>query len=301
MEMLQQMSRILMEFSLTESAKPIDQLPLLQKIQEKIEKNQELIFVLPAFPAKSPSQHKTRGKLPDYGEVLALKNLQGLCDQLSALYPPGAKVAICSDGRVFSDVVNVSDQSIDLYGEGIKTIIAEYDLRSLTVLSMDDLYPDRNPEELRKILNDFYAASPAEVKTQVLVDDNARQLFNGIHRFLLEDALEMNPHRSKNSLSQETKKNAYELLRRSNAWSELLREHFREALRLSIHPHPLHHEKFGIKLVPSSSKWATPWHNVVVKIKDRYELMHHREALKNKGVLKWEREKYAYFEITDSE
>src|SRR4051812_35248190 len=50
--------------------------PLFKKISQKVRDHHELIFLLPAFPAKSPSPSKTMGELPDLGEVLALQNLQ---------------------------------------------------------------------------------------------------------------------------------------------------------------------------------------------------------------------------------
>lgn len=37
-------------------------------------------------------------------------------DQIREIYAPGAKVTICSDGRVFSDLVAVTDENVTLYG-----------------------------------------------------------------------------------------------------------------------------------------------------------------------------------------
>ena len=35
-------------------------------------------------------------------------------------YPPGARITICSDGRVFSDLVGVCDKDVTNYGIEIK-------------------------------------------------------------------------------------------------------------------------------------------------------------------------------------
>lgn len=297
MKALEKISKIMSDYSLLETGELSYKTPLLERVAQKMQQEEKLTFILPAFPAKSPSPEKTSGALPDFGEVLALQNLQELCDRIEMIYPPGAEVIICSDGRVFSDVVNVSDEDIDRYNDEIKNIIEEYKLSSLSVFAMDDLYPTKSPDELRDLLFDFYAMDIGEVRELVKTSENYRKLFNGIHRFLFEDALYLNASLSKSQLHRETKNRAYELMRRSDAWSGLLGEHFRDALRLSIHPHPLGHEKFGIKLVPSSNKWATPWHNVVVKIKDRFELMHRKEAELLNATLKLERDRYAYFEV----
>ena len=294
---IEQMAEILKDYSLHGQKLKHDKVPLLSRMAEKLMAGEEFLFILPAFPAKSPSPEKTQGDLPDLAEVVALQNLQKLCDRLGHINPAGARIVICSDGRVFSDVVNVTDEKIDRYNEGISSIISEYDLHSLSVFAMDDLYPSRRPEELREILLDFYAMTSEEVRDLVLSDENYRKLFNGIHRFLFEDELALRTGCSRNRLYKDTKMKAYELLRRSDAWSNLLNDHFRDCLRLSIHPHPLTHEKFGIKLVPGPGKWATPWHNVIVKKGNAFELMHKKDVQKLGPVLKFEKEKYAYFEV----
>jgi pyoverdine/dityrosine biosynthesis protein Dit1 len=294
---IEQITEILQDYSLQGQKLKYGTVPLLARMAEKLELGEEFLFILPAFPAKSPSPEKTQGELPDLGEVMALQNLQRLCDRLSTINPAGARIVICSDGRVFSDVVNVTDEKIDRYNEGISSIISEYNLSSLSVFAMDDLYPLKKPEELREILLDFYAMTSEEVREQVLTDENYKRLFNGIHRFLFEDELALRTGLSRNRLYKETKLKAYELLRRSDAWSNLLNDHFPDCLRLSIHPHPLSHEKFGIKLVPGQGKWATPWHNVIVKKGSVFELMHKKDVQKLEPVLKFEKEKYAYFEV----
>lgn len=274
-----------------------DEAPLIKNIKRKMDEGKELIFILPAFPAKSPSPDKTNGELPDYGEVLALKNLQSLCDRLTDIYPVGAKVIICSDGRVFSDVVKVSDMSIDRYNQGIRSIIQDYSLGRIEIFSMDDLFPENTPDELRLHLLEHFAKTIPAVKDLVAHNPTYKNLFNGIHRFLYEDEIVLNTSETKSSISKQAKKRTYELIRRSDAWSLLLDKYFKDELRLSIHPYPLGHEKFGIKLVPSSSNWATPWHNVVVKMKNSFELMHFKEARKLGAILKMEKDKYAYFEV----
>lgn len=284
--------------NLSHQADEIDasEIPLFHRMKERIEKNDELLFILPAFPAKSPSPAKTSGKSPDMAEVIALQELNAMCAEISRLYPPGARLLICSDGRVFSDIVGVSDETIDHYSAMIDTIISEFNLTYLATFSMDDLYPELQGDELRQKLLKQYGRSPDEVRALVCSDENYRHLFNGIHRFLLEDMKDLQQNSSRTQLSKLAKEKAYELLRRSDAWSALLSSCFQEELRLSIHPYPLRHEKFGIKMVKSSSKWATPWHNVLVKVKDQFELMHLREALELNAAPKLYKEKYVYFE-----
>ncbi len=78
------------------------------KLLPAVAARRPLELILPAFPAKSSNRAKTLGDLPDLGEQLGLARLQELCDEIRAVYAPGASVTICSDGRVFSDLVGVS-------------------------------------------------------------------------------------------------------------------------------------------------------------------------------------------------
>ena len=137
--------------------------PLLRRMIDKMNRQEKLVFLLPAFPAKSPSPLKTSGVLPDMGEVLGLMNLQKMCESISENYAPGAQLIICSDGRVFSDVVDVRDELIDQYAAGISEIIREFNLNHLKTFSMDDVHPDLKPDDLRKKLLSKYALSSEQV------------------------------------------------------------------------------------------------------------------------------------------
>ena len=298
MKLMEDITRILTDYTPHQIENWRD-VPLLVNISHKIARNQALTFLLPAFPAKSPSPQKTSGQLPDMGEVLALKNLQQLCERLHEVYEQKVELVICSDGRVFSDIVGVDDATIDQYNQGIQEIISEFNLFHLRTFSMDDIFPDLTENELRELLLQKYAKGAEQIRELVLSDQNTRSLLNGVHRFLLEDERALRPLESRNQVAKKVKKSAYELLRRSDAWSELLNEYFQNELRLSIHPYPLGHEKFGIKLVASSNKWATPWHNVVVQIEDRFELMHLKDAQKLKAQTFFHQEKYAYFKVAN--
>lgn len=271
----------------------IHDIPLMRSLVEKMMNGEKLVFILPAFPAKSPSPFKTTGILPDLGEVLALKNLNEMCGEITGVYAPGAEVIICSDGRVFSDVVSVPDEHITAYAEGINEIIRDFDLKHLRTFSMDELMPEMKGDELRHELLWRFSMTTEEVREKA---KNNPSLFNGLHRFMVEDQVGISTL-SKNQITKLMKEKTYELMKRSDAWSALLEEKFQNVLRLSIHPYPLVSEKFGVKLVSSSSNWATPWHNVTVKMAHGFELMPKWKALELGASEKTLGGKYAYFEI----
>lgn len=58
---------------------------------------------LPAFPFKSANKvYKVLGSLPDKAEELALDRLNSMCNRIQAVYAPGARVTIVSDGITYN-------------------------------------------------------------------------------------------------------------------------------------------------------------------------------------------------------
>jgi L-tyrosine isonitrile synthase len=90
---------------------------------------------------------------------------------------------------------------------------------------------------------------------------------------------------------------AYEVIRRSNAWSRLIGVIFPEALRLSIHPQAPHSEKIGIVLTPAEDPWLTPWHGVVLLQADRFVLTRRADAESRGGRLVLREDRPSHFEI----
>lgn len=103
------------------------------------------------------------------------------------------------------------------------------------------------------------------------------RLYRGITRFLFEDSHHAQQTKSRTSLQKTARIKAYEVIRRSQAWSHLIAERFPEALRLSIHPHRCGEPKLGIQLI-HDEVWMTPWHGVIVKSPIGYRLLKRKTA-----------------------
>jgi pyoverdine/dityrosine biosynthesis protein Dit1 len=236
-------------------------------------------FVLPAFPAKSPNPEKVLGRLPDMAEELALEFLNGLCQKIKRIYPPGAKITICSDGLVFSDLVGVTDADVRVYGKQIEAVIERTQLEFLETFHMQDLY-DRagSGEQMRDSLCRHYAEPIETVRERLHSNDSQKSLFNGIQRFLFEDRVVLEKNKSRTRIRSECKERTYEVVRRSDAWGRLLADCFPASLRLSIHPQPWHSEKIGILLGESKDVWLTPWHAVALKEKGKFRFIKQVEA-----------------------
>lgn len=267
--------------------------PHLDKIKTAIVMRQPITFVLPAFPGKSPNPAKVLGPLPDMGEQRALQFLNDLCRRIRRLYMPGARIILCSDGRVFSDVVGMPEADVTAYQRGLDRMIDGLGLDNLSVFNLDELCPDGDFDQVRSDLMAEYGQSLEALKAKVLRgghgsesrdDQDAHRLYCGITRFLFEDAIHPGQQLSRTAVQKDSRVRAYEVIRRSNAWSELIADRFPTAVRLSIHPQTCGSRKLGIQLLGDSS-WMTPWHGVAVDTGDQFVLMKRSEAERLGSVL----------------
>lgn len=255
----------------------------LPKVRRWIARSEPIHFLLPAFPAKSPNTRKVLGPLPDMAEEVALEFLENVCAELKQLYAPGARISICSDGRVFSDLVGVSDKDVSNYAAELKRIIKQTESTSLDFFCMEDLFDVEDHGAMRQQLIDHYCDSLAAIEARVHKFEHHRELFNGIQRFLFEDRVAMDSGKSRTQVRNDCKDLAFAVIQRSDGWGRLLNDCFPMSLRLSIHPQGPHSEKIGILLGGANAgeardNWLTPWHGVAVKQNDSYRFMRRHEA-----------------------
>jgi len=258
----------------------------LEKIISAVVSNEAVTFVLPAFPGKSPNPEKVLGPLPDFAEELSLKFLNGLCEKIKTYYEPGVKIIICSDGRVFSDVVGMREHHVTEYQMRLDEMITELSLSDISTFNLDHVFSDLNFSQMRDELMKKHGKSLEFLQHKIrsgndnqgTVDEQeANRMFRGMTRFMLEDSTFKGQTKSRAALQKLAKAKAYEVIRRSNAWSELIAEHFPYAVRLSIHPQACGGKKLGLRLVGNES-WMTPWHGVALETRNGFVLMKRAEA-----------------------
>ncbi|WFB10936.1 isocyanide synthase family protein [Streptomyces sp. LX-29] len=254
-------------------------------------------FVILAFPAKSPNPNKVLGHLPDQGERLAVEFLQAFCEQLSHFHAPGARVRIASDGHVFGDLVRVPDETIDEYRAELVRMIETSGCENIDLYSLDDAFPPADYSLMREELTFKYATPLEELRRQVSTDQNAKYLFNGIHRFVFEDqsGLPENAGLSRNRMREQAKGTAYSVIQRSDAWSRLVAERFPRSLRLSIHPQQCHAEKIGFQLLQTSENWFTPWHSVALDDGSGFRLVRKETAEEMSATLVWRNKRPSHY------
>jgi pyoverdine/dityrosine biosynthesis protein Dit1 len=260
--------------------------PHLVKAAAAISEGRPITLVLPAFPGKSPNAAKVLGPLPDLAERRALEFLDQLCARIAARYAPGARVILCSDGRVFSDVVGMEEANVTAYQREISRLIRDQALTHLETFNLEDIFPALSFHEMRERLMDKFGAAPEELRRKVREGDapfadresqEALRMYRGITRFLVEDATHPGQTKSRTAVQKDCRARAYEVIRRSNAWSSLIEEQFPDAIRLSIHPQTCGAKKVGIRLLDSES-WMTPWHGVALETGGRIVLIKRAQA-----------------------
>ncbi len=265
------------------------------KIDNFVAEGQPVHFVLPAFPAKSRNPNKVLGTLPDLAERLAIGFLESFCDQICHVYPPGGRITICSDGHVFSDVLGIPDEDVLAYRAELRKMILATGGGSVDIYSLDDAFPAGSFEERRQILLDRYAQPIDEIRAQVKTDPARRAMFNGIHRFMVEDQTALRTDLSRTKLRTHCKEMAYQVIQRSNAWSELVAEKFPASMRLSIHPQENHGQKIGFHMIRTTDSWLTPWHGVVVDDGRKFTLVKRSDAEDMRASLIWRNSRPSHF------
>jgi len=258
----------------------------LPKIISAVTRNAPATFVLPAFPGKSPNLEKVLGHLPDFAEQLSFNFLGNLCRRIKEYYKPGVQIILCSDGRVFSDVVGMKESNVTAYQMELDKLIKRMSLFDITTFNLDDFYDKLSFGQMRDELMKCYGKSLDYLKDKVRSgvsssagpdEREANSIYRGITRFLFEDSTYLGQTKSRSAIQKESRSRAYEVIRRSNAWSDLIAERFPEAVRLSIHPQACGSRKLGIRLIGDET-WMTPWHGVAVETKSGYVLLKRLQA-----------------------
>ncbi|MXN76951.1 L-tyrosine/L-tryptophan isonitrile synthase family protein [Burkholderia sp. 4701] len=252
--------------------------PHLDRVIKVIERDEPVVFVLPAFPAKSPNPGKVLGPTPDMAERQSLAFLNDLCKRIGAVYAAGARIVLCSDGRVFSDAVGMNECDVTAYQQGISALIEELGASALSTFNLDDVFPGSGFDEMRARLMTSHGQPLDELRAAVRAGGEAERMYCGITRFLVEDATRPDMDISKTALQKECRERAYQVVQRSKAWDGLLATIFPDAVRLSIHPQSCGSRKIGIHMMETADGWLTPWHGVAALVNGSFRLLKRREA-----------------------
>lgn len=257
---------------------------LESRIYDKVIKNEEIILVLPSFPFKSQNRDNTLGDIPDLGEEIALVTLHNLCEKVSEVYSPGARIILASDGRLYSDLVRVPDNIVMTYRDSLLSIYSSIvstngSLQRLDWYSLDEAFPHvHSGDEKRKALVEIYPQNMDKILRLVNSDEHYNRLYVGFKNMMISE-LSVEKARARKSIEKEASRIAKAMLERNFANAELIRREFPDAIRLSIKHHDTRRGKYGINLLPNHDDVGTPWLNVVVEKRDgSYDYMKKKQA-----------------------
>ena len=125
-----------------------------------VSEQKQVLMCLPAFPFKSANKaYKVFGTLPDKADELALARLNAMCERIAAVYQPGAKLTIISDGLVYNDLLCVSDRDTFAYGEALREMAVEKGFTHLDFSRLRDLTHLPLPEKMVSLAPGWYTAA----------------------------------------------------------------------------------------------------------------------------------------------
>ncbi|KAI7862630.1 Pyoverdine/dityrosine biosynthesis protein-domain-containing protein [Spinellus fusiger] len=174
---------------------------LARKIHSYVCNSHPIQMILPAFPCKSPNNRtKVLGTMPDRTEELALLKLDSFCEEVKLYYPYGCYLTILSDGRVFSDLIDVPDNLVSAYDEFLKSTLFHdrKGLQHINFQSLDDHLSsekidistathDKEDQSIHDMRRDWLMETfENEVKSGAVANELVQL---GFTRYLMEDRI----------------------------------------------------------------------------------------------------------------
>lgn len=256
----------------------VGKVALMAKMAPFVLAGQPVEFVMLGYPMKSPNDRdKVIGFKPDLGEEVSLRNFEVFNQAVKAVYGPGVHISIVSDGYIFSDIMDVPDSTVRAYEE-ICVDMAR--VAPITWYDMTDFYSKGVPmQDLREKVMQQFGITAEVLEQRILLDADVQSLYRGMIKFLSLD-LAIKPFDSNSQLHKRAKIVAREMMFRNEAYSKLIQENFKDAVRLSMHPSINNGQKFSFQLIPSPKAWTSPWHSaLLVNAEGILETIHRKDAV----------------------
>lgn len=246
----------------------------IDKVNAFVLKNEPVLFSMLGYPYKSMNDRdKVIGKIPDRGELESLINFAHFADDVQAVYQPGLRFSFIQDGFMFNDVQGIPDHTVALYEEQVRDLSKAM---PVTWYGPEDFYAGSKADIREKIMSQFGITSD-ELERRILFDYNVNQLYRGITLFMKGD-LAILDLPSNTQLQKKAKIMARELMFRNEAYSALIRSHFSDHIRLSMHQSNNDGTKFSFQLIPGAR--LSPWMAALVVKKDgSLTTLHKKDAI----------------------
>lgn len=248
---------------------------LRNKIAGYVSDNKPLRFVMLGFPFKSTNHRdKVLGSDTDLGEDLTIKNFALFNQQIQTSYKPGIVLNMVSDGFVFNDILGVSPAEVEAYKEQSMDLTTTHQA-PVQWFDLRDFYRTTLSHG-REQLTEHFGITPEKLEHEILFNPDVNFLYRGMIRFMEEELAPQN-HPSRNQLQKAAKKLTREMMFRNEAYSNLVKEDFKDCIRLSMHPSVNSGAKYSFQLIPGARHSA--WHSSIALYNDgRIETIHRKDA-----------------------
>lgn len=221
-----------------------------EKIDNAIKNNQQLVFSLPAFPFRSDKSY-----LPTYAEMLALNQLDRLMQEIRKIYPRSSLFVI-TDGLLFNDLFNISDEQVIAYSNALKTISRDFDH-----IQLIDISTIAKPQTIEQIRN----------RADALILDHIPPVSMVLREKILAE-LKVYDHEVTES-DDLIKQIAIKVHKRNSYLRSMLINMLGDSkIDLSIHFQNDKSPKIGINLFPGGQ--ILPWKAIAIKKSDNFEFIH---------------------------
>ncbi|KAJ5143031.1 Pyoverdine biosynthesis [Penicillium bovifimosum] len=260
--------------------KVFDSVP--EKLKVNIEANQPITMVLPAFPWKNPNQDKVLGVGADLGDELGLARLNHLCDEISKVYPYGARLILICDGPVYNDLVGVPNDEYYDYGIELRRIARERQFSSIQFIRLMDIlglgdgetiskadYLRLVPTCREKLMSSTYFDPKFDIDHELNSNPDTKATYDSYFSRISEDlkwakgfdpVIATDPALCAAEVSKVVKMMINRLIAYEAAINAALGQH----IRLSIHP-SMGRNKISIPLLRQGDSFGDmPWHASVV-------------------------------------
>ncbi|CDM26762.1 hypothetical protein DTO013E5_7035 [Penicillium roqueforti] len=252
------------------------------KLKMNITADQPITMVLPAFPWKSPNQDKVLGDGADLGEEMGLAKLNHLCEEISKVYPYGARLILICDGPVYNDLVGVPDDEYYDYGIELRKIAKEKHFSSIQFIRLMNLlglgdgervtkadYLRLVPTCREKLMSPTYFDPRFDIDHELKANSDTKTTYNSYFSRISEDlkwAKGFDPLIAADPAlyAAEVSKMAKTMINRLIAYEAVINATLGKYIRLSIHP-SLGRNKISIPLLRQGDLFGDmPWHASVV-------------------------------------
>jgi len=244
---------------------------LASKMESFTSRGAPLEFVMLGFPFKSTNiRDKVLGALPDLGEQLTLRNFASFNEDIKKVYSPGVNISIASDGYIFSDLLNVPDNTVAEYGE------ISADMGAYAPMKWFNLYDFYKGSTAREKIMQHFAPSQQKLEEDILMNPDVNFLYRGMKHFMMEELADKS-FESKGARERAAKKLVREMMLRNEAWSNLVRKEFSNHIRLSMHPSVNNGYKYSFQLIKEGTHSA--WHCAIyMDSNGKAHTMHKKDA-----------------------